>query len=541
MIKNNTIKFSLLIIISLVVSRGHSQIYQESFGGTLTIGMVKKYDLHLNPYNTVSTLDQLVNDIAFKGYLFSSDLNGNIAPQYIDSYKKLNDKTWNFTLKRSIYFHGGKPLLSKDVKATLIYLRNNKNLFLLKDVIPLSNVKKINILGALSFQIILKKADKNFIKTLADIPILPEEYIENFTRSDRKEELRILAGTGPFFISQVNDYTEIFFRVHKNFYGGRPFLNQIHLKFFNNEQKKVTAFINGEVDLIFFNDYSTAKTINQFTGKRSRIYEIEMPYPRIYILLLNQNNPLFKNIVHRKALEFSVNKIALFNQSLKIEKRSFFFSAKSPYYNFRITDRKYDPLKALSILKAEGWAMDNQSRILKKGNMEFNFLLYFDRGSLLQENAARNIQIQLAEIGINVVPIPVDPLEKLSLLNSGQYSAMLTSLPINNKNPLPAFMQLYKDYLIKQLPDLGLFSRQLNTLTANYYNDKISLTDLFQKIHSVFYQNVPAIFLGAQYTQYVAQKASFSNSRYIIKENNSFKYYLSPFENWYVPVNYQNK
>ncbi|MCK5075355.1 MAG: hypothetical protein KAR38_03215, partial [Calditrichia bacterium] len=456
-------RFSYIILFSFFVSTGYGQLYQESFGGTLRIGMVKKDLIHFNPYNANSVLDQMISDLAFKGCLFKTNEQGDVEPVFVNNYKKITKKVWNFTLKRSLYFQGGKPILSKDIRSTLLYLKATEPVFL-KKKLELSNIKHISILGALSFQIVLEKEDKNLIKKIADIPIIPANYIENMMSPNTASQIKILSGSGPFSVSQVNNYSEIYFKAHKNFYRGRPFLNNIHIKFFNNQQQKISSYIKGDLDLVYFNDYATAKAINQFTGKNSLIYEVNKEFPQLYMILLNQNNPLFKNRINRRALEFAINKKNLFVQSIKVEQRSFFFSEKSSYYNSLIGSRKYDPLKALSILKANGWQLGPNSRVLKKQKLEFNFPLFFDRGSTLQENAVRNIQIQLAEIGINVVPVPVDPLEKLDLLLSGNYSAMIVDSPVNENNPLPLYLNIYNKFLRKQFVNLNIFSRQVNSL-----------------------------------------------------------------------------
>ncbi|MCK5076322.1 MAG: hypothetical protein KAR38_08095, partial [Calditrichia bacterium] len=353
------------------------------------------------------------------------------------------------------------------------------------------------------------------------------------------KRIRILSGSGPYAISQINNLSDIYFKAHKNFYRGRPFLNKIHIKFYDNEQKKISDFIKGKTDLVFFNDYGTAKIINQFTGKNSIIFEVTRKFPKLYVILLNQNTPLFKNKTNRKALEFCINKNTIFTQSIKIQERGFFFAPGSPYANNLINGRKYDPLKAISLLQANGWKMGQQGYVLKKNGMEFNFLLYFDRGSQLQENAVRNIQIQLAEIGINVVPVPINPMDKIKLLQNGTFSAMLMSFPINENNPLPAFSGLYDTFIKKQFSSLNIFGKQIVGLNEQLLTNKISMSRFFNEIHSVFYVNVPMIFLGSQSTQYVAQKSAFKKTRMMYKNNNKIYYYLSPFEDWYLPIDFQ--
>src|SRR5262249_17917440 len=52
--------------------------------------------------------------------LFSTDENGAIQPQMVDSHEVSSDKTlWTFTLRAGLEWHDGKPVVAEDCVASL--------------------------------------------------------------------------------------------------------------------------------------------------------------------------------------------------------------------------------------------------------------------------------------------------------------------------------------------------------------------------------------------------------------------------------------
>jgi peptide/nickel transport system substrate-binding protein len=51
--------------------------------------------------------------------LTTRDKDLNVVPQLAESWKPLDDTTWEFKLRRGVKFHNGDDLTSKDVKFTL--------------------------------------------------------------------------------------------------------------------------------------------------------------------------------------------------------------------------------------------------------------------------------------------------------------------------------------------------------------------------------------------------------------------------------------
>ncbi len=77
------------------------------------------------------------------------------------------------------------------------------------------------------------------------------------------------------------------------------------------------------------------------------------------------------------------------------------------------------------MLQNGGWQYNRRTLMMEKDNRPLSFKLYFARNSELELNLAREVKIDLAEIDINVQPVPVNITAKDSLLEFTNYESML--------------------------------------------------------------------------------------------------------------------
>ena len=69
--------------------------------------------------------------------------------------------------------------------------------------------------------------------------------------------------------------------------------------------------------------------------------------------------------------------------------------------------------------------------------------------------------------------------------------------------------------------------------------ERISAEEYFEQVHGIISRNTPVIFLGSQYSEYIAQRAFYLKTRFTIRKSQTIHKYLSPFEDWYIPIDFQ--
>jgi len=117
---------------------------------TLTIAMgtdMVTFDIH----NHVNTSTEAIHVNMFN-YLFKRDNEtGEILPDLAESYKKIDDTTWEVKLKEGVTFHNGEALDAEDVKFTLERVALDSTLL---DHINYNSIKEVEVIDDLTFNII---------------------------------------------------------------------------------------------------------------------------------------------------------------------------------------------------------------------------------------------------------------------------------------------------------------------------------------------------------------------------------------------------
>ena len=272
-------------------------------GGSITEGIVGT-PRFVNPVLANSTADQDLVALIYSG-LMRKNSDGTLIPDLAEKYE-VSEKglIYTFTLKDNLYFHNGKPITVDDVLFTI-----NK----VKDEI-IKSPRKVNWNG-----INVEKIDEKTIKFNLKQPYA--SFLESTTLgimpaslwNGSPIELNNVntnpIGSGPYMIkntskqsSGIIDYYEL--TAFKKFILGQPYIKNITLRFYSNEDDLTTALLNEEV-----NQVSSITPLNAEILKEKK-YQIESSIlPRIFGLFFNQNqNQLFVNKTIIKAIDQAIDK-----------------------------------------------------------------------------------------------------------------------------------------------------------------------------------------------------------------------------------------
>jgi peptide/nickel transport system substrate-binding protein len=181
----------------------------------LTIGMPTEmvtFDIH--NHNSISTEAIHINMFS---YLFKRNSDMEIKPDLVESYKVIDDTTWEFKLKKHVIFHNGDPLTSADVKYTLERVAKDKSL---KEYPNYKQILEVRMIDNLRFQILTDGPQPALLNRLSGLGsgILPKNYIE---KNGFDYFLKHPVGSGPFkFVEWVRD-DHLTLEAFNKFYGGR--------------------------------------------------------------------------------------------------------------------------------------------------------------------------------------------------------------------------------------------------------------------------------------------------------------------------------
>jgi ABC-type transport system substrate-binding protein len=539
----------LLLLTSLFYFSGVQHILSQpsgSFGDQLVIGVVDLPPPYLNPYQVNSLIEKQLVRLVFGSGIRQLENRFGQPPLLIEerpafSNPREQGMKWHFILKRNINFQNGTPLRNYDVKFTFDLL-NQVGGYMLNYPIDFSNIESVKIIGDLETVFTLKQKDEFFDQKLSDIPILSQNYYENLTQIGYDYfRIRHPLGYGPFLIESYN-HQNIVLNSHLSYAFGRPFLNKIVYRFYETEQEMVDEFIQERIDLIEIKENNTAQRLHQILQDKIKIFTTPRPEKTVYFILFNVNREPFNRTKVRLAVRSSINQTEIIKDVAALNTHLAYsvVDYTHPQFYRELIRENYAPSSALRNLQLEGWQINSPGGVLEKNGTNLQFELLFESKSHLEESIARTIKIQLAELGINVLPVPVNFFEKDRLIEENRFTAVLKSYTYLENDLFTVLKDFYYHILRKDNSAVNFSNSIIERIFSQADLDQDARKILIQRFQIVLHQEAPALFLYFDDKIIYALNNRFQNVRVSYSNDEKIYYYrLMPLENWFVPKNLQ--
>ncbi len=294
----------LLSTILILESINRSLLTQVPLqGGSVSIGIVG-VPRFINPVLANSQADLDLVSLIYSGLMRKNE-NGELIPDLAKKYEQSeNGLIYTFTLKDNLYFQDGKPVTSDDILFTI----NN-----IKDGIIESPHKihwsGINIekLDEKTVKFILKQPYASFLANTT-LGIMPAHLWSN-TPLELNNANTNPVGTGPYMISKTDKQSTGIINYYKltpfkKFALGKPYIKNINLHFYQNEDNLVKALLNKEID-----QTSSITPLNAEILKEKNFQIKSSVLGRVFGLFFNQNqNQLFVNKIVVNAINQAIDK-----------------------------------------------------------------------------------------------------------------------------------------------------------------------------------------------------------------------------------------
>ncbi|MFO0718444.1 MAG: ABC transporter substrate-binding protein [Candidatus Paceibacterota bacterium] len=336
-------------------------------GGTLTEGIVGS-PRFINPLLSISDADEDLTSLIYSGLLKatpSGELIDDLSKEHHISDDGLE---YSFTLKDNIYFHDGEPVTASDVEFTVKKAQDSQ----------LRSPKRINWDG-----ITVKKIDDKNIKFILKQPYSP--FIENLTMGILPEHIwRSLdsdqfaaslfntepVGSGPYKIKKIKRNSggvPTYYQLEpfSKYSLGEPYIKNLLLSFYTNEEDALEAFTNGDIESI---SGIPPQTVNQIINQRTRIEKSSLP--RIFGVFFNQNQaPVLINKEVRAALNMVVEKNRIVQSVLG--GYGMVINGPLPFANLKQEENTDVSTStptdmALELLSRNGWTLNQTTGVMEK-------------------------------------------------------------------------------------------------------------------------------------------------------------------------------
>lgn len=314
--------------------------------------------------------------------LFKYDGQGNLIPDLIEEYSIEEDNvTYNISLKKDIFWHDGEPLTANDVMFTIKTIQDPEYKSPLKNIWQSIQIEKVD---EFTIKFKLNNVYVSFLHNLT-ISIMPRHLWAGISAANfplAQYNLKPI-GSGPYKFDQFNkdEKGQIesieFIRNDKYYSNERPYINNIVIKFYNNQDELIQAYQKRQIDGLGF-----LSPIKQESLKNNlNIYEISLPI--YYSVFFNQtkSKPLADQNV-RIALSYATNKQEIIEKVLLGKGEQVDSPLLKDWPNYTSDTKIYEFAleHANNLLESNGWKDTDEDGIRQKiindedTNLEFDLV-----------------------------------------------------------------------------------------------------------------------------------------------------------------------
>jgi peptide/nickel transport system substrate-binding protein len=280
-------------------------------GGDISEGIVGT-PRFINPVLAFSDIDQDLTTLIYSGLMRKSS-DGTLIPDLAEKYIMSPDGlTYTFTLKDNLFFQDGKKLTALDVVFTI-----NK----VKDSIIKSPHKAnwdgvtVTKIDDKTIEFTLKQPFASFLDNTT-LGIMPEHLWDGSPMELNDANINPI-GSGPYMVKKVSKESSGIIDSYelapfKKFVLGEPYIQNLTLHFYSNEDDLIKALENKTVDQI-----SSITPLNAEILKEEN-YDVESSVlPRVFGLFFNQNvNQIFTDKAVISAINQAIDKDKIVHEVL---------------------------------------------------------------------------------------------------------------------------------------------------------------------------------------------------------------------------------
>ncbi|MFN8533159.1 MAG: ABC transporter substrate-binding protein [Dehalococcoidia bacterium] len=285
--------------------------------------------------------------------LIALDSAGKPGPMLATSWKLLDEKTWEFTIRSDVKFHDGTPLTSEDVAYSYNIAKDpNKKYSITTRAKTIASAEAVN---ATTVRIKTLDPDPIFLRRAALITVLPKAHLEK-VGDDLFGQKPV--GSGPFKVREfvVNSHLILDGVMEHPF--RKPTLTQVTVRFIPDAAARSAGLRTGELDFV---DSFPVESMPQIQAMGLKTVSIDSGTSKGYWVDTVLNDGPTPEVTRdkrvRQAINYAIDKdlivkniyfgLTKVEQCQVIQPETFGFNPNLKPY-------PYDPAKARQLLQAAG-------------------------------------------------------------------------------------------------------------------------------------------------------------------------------------------
>jgi peptide/nickel transport system substrate-binding protein len=350
----------------------------------------------------------------------------SVIPGLAESWTGSDDKlTWTYKLRDGLKWSDGKPLTSEDIAWTVNTARKEEWLN--------HSAATVNLTATAPdpTTVVIKSSVPDPKLPTMDVYILPKHIWGKMSAAERdKYEGEDGVGSGPFVLEKFERGQFARFKANPNYWGGKPAVDKVVLRKFNNPDAMVAALKTGELDAAWdipgaaFLELKKDENIVTNEGYQGGFAEVAVNGGDG----LAKPHPALLDPEVRKAIAHAIDKDTLVDRVLAgVGKRAeTIVPSPDPSYVPELTEDQiyeFDLDKARSILEEAGYkdTDDDGVREMPGGGRPLNLRYMARSDGETGTEIAEFVTAWLDEIGIATTQKVVDDGQLTNILGKGEY------------------------------------------------------------------------------------------------------------------------
>ena len=302
---------------------------------------------NLDPTMNLSSIRAMVGVTMFDS-LVGRDADNRIVPQLAESWRLVDDTTWQLKLRRRVVFHDGEPFNAEAVRFTFQRVLDPEQKS--PNRANMAEIARVDVIDDYTVNLVTRQPYAPLINRLLDFPMVPPRYAAE--KGNQGMALRPV-GTGPYrFVELVKD-DRLVVEAFDRHWRGAPRIRRVVYKPIPEPFTRAAALRNNEVDLITTIPPNLARELEGVGGIRAQ----RVPSSWIIYLGLNAFKKPLSDVRVRQTLNYATDVDAIVKNVLEGNGRRLEGPLTPQMFGYDASVKGYphDPARARKLLAEAGY------------------------------------------------------------------------------------------------------------------------------------------------------------------------------------------
>jgi len=272
-------------------------------------------------------------------------------PMLAESWRTVNDTTWEFKLRKNVKFHNGEPFTAQSVKATIDYALDPATKSHYAAAAYWGLVKEVQVVDDFTVRFVTSKPWPTMVDSaaLTNSLIMPAKALKELGPQKLAEKP---IGTGPFRFVEWRRDERLVLERNPDYWQGPADASKVTFRFIPEFSARMAALLSGEIDIMKDVPPHAVEAIEK-SGRATLRATVSS---RInYLALVNLKPGPMQDLRVRRAMNHAVDVEELIKQVLKGRASRMCGPLAPANVDYSPAEcYKYDPARAQALFKEAG-------------------------------------------------------------------------------------------------------------------------------------------------------------------------------------------